>query len=65
MNGIQYWECKKNERQAGVFNGEADARPAAAQPTVPQIGRGKGAGRSAGKGPGTLWIADEAPLRKS
>lgn len=66
MNGIRYWECKNDERQAGAFTGEAAAGPAAAKPTVPQKGRGKGAGRSAWKGPGTLWIAEaEAPLRKS
>ncbi len=63
MNGIRYWECGKNEREAGVLNEEADAAPAAAKLTAAK--RSEKAGSSGWKGPGTLWIAKaEDPLRK-
>jgi hypothetical protein len=63
MNRIQYWECKKHKRQAGVLTDEAD-RPAAAKPAAASKGQGDGAGRSGWKGPGTLWVAEaEDPLR--
>ncbi|MHB9098570.1 MAG: hypothetical protein ACYC5X_12205 [Syntrophales bacterium] len=66
MNGIQYWECKKHERQAGLLNGEADAGPATVKITDAKRSRREDAGRSGWKGPGTLWIAEaEDPLRKS
>ena len=66
MHQIQYWECRKQERQAGVLSEEADAIPAAAKLTAAKRSRGEGAGRSGWKGPGTLWIAKaEDPPWKS
>ncbi|MHB8908950.1 MAG: hypothetical protein ACYDAA_08760 [Syntrophales bacterium] len=64
MNGIRYWECRKNEWETGVLNEEeADAVPVTGKLTAAKKSRGKKAGW---KGPGTLWIAKaEDPLRKS
>lgn len=66
MNAIYYWECKKNEREAGVLNEEAVSLPVAAKLIAAKSSRGEKAGSSGWKGPGTLWIAKaEDSLRKS
>lgn len=65
MKGIQYWECRKHEREAGVLNEEANPIPAAAKLTAAKRSKCQGAGRSGWKGPGTLWIAKDDPPRKS